>query len=288
MVFRVFLPATLFLNVYKISDPGAIDFSYVLYVMAGILVIFSVALTVVLWLIPQPERRGAVLQGSFRSNFALVGLHLAGSLAGEEGVIAASILTAVVVPAFNVMAIISLSVFRSDGGKVSVRKVLKDIFENPLIRSIFLGAMMLVIRAIFEANDVSFRLTDIQPLYTTLDYLSRISTPLALLVLGAQFEFSAVASLKKELALGILLRTVLAPALTLGIAYFFFRDRFLPAHFAAIAAVFSTPVAVSSVPMAQEMKGAHILMGQLVVWTTFFSAFSIFLASFLLRLGGAL
>jgi predicted permease len=58
------------------------------------------------------------------------------------------------------------------------------------------------------------------------------------------------------------------------------------AHFAALVAAFTTPVAVSSVPMAQEMGGDSTLAGQLVVFTTISSAATVFLASFLLKLGG--
>jgi predicted permease len=50
--------------------------------------------------------------------------------------------------------------------------------------------------------------------------------------------------------------------------------------------MFATPVAVSSVPMAQEMKGDAALAGQLVVWTTLASALSVFIASWLLKLAG--
>ena len=288
LVFRVFLPVTLFLNVYKISEPAKLHYGYILYAMAAIVVIFFLSLAVILALVPQKERRGAVWQASFRSNYALVGLQLVAMLSGEEGVMAASLLTALVVPTFNVLAIISLSVFQKGSEKISVRKVVREILQNPLIRAIFLGVLMLLIREIFQRYGIGFRLADIKPLYTTLEHLSKLSAPLALLVLGAQFEFSTVGTLKKEIVLGVLLRTVMVPVLTLGVAFLFFRNQFNSGHFASFVAVFATPVAVSSVPMAQEMKGDYILMGQLVVWTTFFSAFSIFFSAFLLRLGGAL
>jgi predicted permease len=120
-----------------------------------------------------------------------------------------------------------------------------------------------------------------------LQYLSNLAIPLALLVLGAQFEFSAVAALKREIIWGTLIRTVIVPTVTIGVAYFFLRDRFTPAHFATFVAVFATPVAVPSVPMVQEMGGDVTLAGQLVVWSTLVSAITVFIVTFLLRLGGA-
>ena len=82
------------------------------------------------------------------------------------------------------------------------------------------------------------------------------------------------------------MRTVVVPLLGLGTAYLFFRNIFGGAQFAAFVAVFATPVAVSSVPMTQEMDGDVILAGQLVVWTTLASAVSVFLVSFLLKAVG--
>ncbi|MBQ1935106.1 MAG: AEC family transporter, partial [Clostridia bacterium] len=64
------------------------------------------------------------------------------------------------------------------------------------------------------------------------------------------------------------------------------RDTFSGAHFATLVALFGTPVAVSSVTMAQEMNGDTVLAGQLVVWTTVVSMFTIFLCAFLLKTAG--
>ena len=102
-------------------------------------------------------------------------------------------------------------------------------------------------------------------------------------MLGAQFEFSAIKGLRREIITGVLYRTVLAPVLGVGVAYLFFGDRFGGAHFAAFVALFATPVAVSSLPMAQEMGNDAELAGQYVVWTTLVSALSIFLASLWLK-----
>ena len=61
---------------------------------------------------------------------------------------------------------------------------------------------------------------------------------------------------------------------------------FNAAHFAAFVGVFATPVAVSSVPMAQEMGADSNLAGQLVVWTTLISSVTVFLCTYLLRVIG--
>ena len=92
--------------------------------------------------------------------------------------------------------------------------------------------------------------------------------------------------MKKEIIFGTVIRTLIVPLLGLGAAYLLFRNSFGGAEFAALVAMFATPVAVSSVPMAQEMDGDVTLAGQLVVWTTIISTLTIFFSSYLLKLAG--
>lgn len=286
LVFRVFLPAMLFLNVYGIDNLSLVNFGYVLYALISLLIIFGLAIPTVLLLTDKKKCRGALLQSVFRSNYALIGIPLASSLFPGEGAAVATLLSAIMVPAFNILAVISLSIFNNNGEKPNFKKVVGGIAKNPLILSIFAGLIALGIRAIFVHLGISFRISGVPAIHTTLKYLSNVATPLALLVLGAQFEFSAIPHLKREIISGVVLRSVIVPLLGIGVAYLAFRNSFSGAQFAALVAVFCTPVAVSSVPMAQEMGADAELAGQLVVFTTITSAFTVFVTSFLLRAAG--
>ena len=282
LVFRLLLPSMLFLNVYNIESFKNVELGYVIYALVALVIVFLVSIPFVM-LITRPYRlRRSLLQSIFRSNNALIGIPLAESLYGAQGVIAASLLSAAIIPSFNILAVISLSLFSSNGEKPSVKKILHDIVKNPLVDAIFLGIFALIIRSFFVRMNIDFRLADITPAFSVLKSLSNAATPIALLVLGAQFEFSAVGALKKEIIFGSVMRTLIVPFFVLGIAYIFFKD-FTGAHFATLVAAFATPVAVSSVPMAQEMDGDVALSGQLVVWTTLVSSVTLFLFSFALK-----
>lgn len=280
LVFRLFLPAMLFLNIYKIESLAAVDFSFVRYALLATLALFAVAMVAVIFFTKENAKRGPLLQATFRANYALVGIPLATSLFGTEGAIAATVLSAFLIPVFNALAVIALCIFSSDK-KPSVKKILIGIVKNPLIQSIALGFAALGIRALLVRWGVAFRIADIEPIYKTLGSLSSVATPLALLVLGAQFELSAIPTLKKHIIFGVVARNLVAPLAGLGVAYFL--GGFSGAHFATFVAVFCTPVAVSSVPMAQEMDADVSLAGQLVVWSTLFSIVSIFLSSYILK-----
>lgn len=282
LVFRVFLPVMLFNNIYKISDLGSFRPGYIIYSVVAIAVIFALCLVFVIFFTKDQKKRASILQGSFRANYALIGIPLAEALFGAEGVAVASILSAFTIPTFNIFAVISLSIFREGNEKPSVKKILLGIVKNPLIQGVAAGAVALLIRSLFVKFGVEFRLTDIEPAYKVITWLTNLASPLSLLVLGAQFEFSAVASLKREIISGVVIRNLIVPTLGLGIAYLFCKS-FGGAEFASLVAVFATPIAVSSVPMAQEMDADATLSGQLVVWSTVFSAFSVFFSSMILH-----
>ena len=283
IVFKVLLPAMLFLNIYNIEDLGSISLNYVWYVLGFTIGLFLIFIPIVNAMFPQVNQRGVILQSIFRSNYALIGIPLATALFDAEGAAVASLLAAFIVPVFNVLGVICLCIY-SDNKKPSIKGILINIAKNPLIIGVCSGLIALGIRAIFGHLDIGFRLTEVQPVFKVLNYLSSAATPLALLALGAQFEFSAIPALKKQIAFGIALRSVLIPSVALTVAYYI--GAFSGAHFAAFVAMFATPVAVSTVPMCQSMGADHNLAGQLVVWTTAISSVVIFFAAFILKAVG--
>lgn len=284
LVFRIFLPVMLFLNVYKIQNFSDIDFTFVLYAIGLTILLFLIGIPIMSILFKENRQRSVMLQGIFRANYALVGIPLAESLFGVEGSIMASILSAFIVSVFNILAVVCLTIYSAGDKKPSLFGVLKGVAKNPLIQGIFCGFIVLGIRAIFVKLGIDFRLSDVTPVYKTLQNLSNVATPLSLLVLGARFEISAIPHLKKHIIIGTVTRVGIVPFLGISIALLL--NRFTGAQFASFVACFCTPVAVSSVPMSQEMGADADLMGQLVVWTTIFSAFSIFIASYILRVMG--
>lgn len=285
LVFRIVLPVMLFTNIYKIEGIGEVEMGHVWFALLMTLLIFAAAVIISLVTTKENAKRGSLIQGMLRSNYALIGIPLAGSLFGEEGTAAAAVLSAFAIPLFNILAVAELSVICGKG-RINIRRIALDIMKNPLIQGVAAGFAVLFIREIFIENGIAFRLFDIKPVERVAEYITAMATPFSLLVLGADFEFSAIPDLRKEIFVGTAVRCALVPLFGLGTAFLLFGRELDGAQFAALAALFSAPAAVSSVPMAQEMGGDTALMGQLVVWTTVFSAPAIFLASFFLKTAG--
>ena len=284
LVFNVCLPCMLFVNVYDIEGFSAINWDIVIYCVAVLLLIFGLGLFSSVAATNVPERRGVIWQCTFRSNFAIIGLSLASALGGDGAMAVAAIVSSFTVPLFNILAVIALSVFVENGvKKPSVGSMLMNIVKNPLIIGVACGLACLGIRELQNAifGEVVFALNkQTLFLYKTLNNLKAITTPLALMVLGGQFEFSAVKGLMKEIVTGTVWRIVIAPLLGIGGAIL------LSAHtnllhcgvneYPALISMFGSPVAVSSAVMAGNMGGDEQLATQLVVWTSIFSIFTIF------------
>lgn len=296
LVFYVAIPAMLFINIYDIEGLAGINWNIAVYSVSAALIIFLLGLVTSMLVTGDPLRRGVVLQCTFRSNFAIIGLPMANALGGASAVAVAAIISAISIPVFNVLAVISLTMFLEKGaGSGKVKTVLRNVMKNPLILGVFAGLAALVLRELqlHMFGRVVFSLKrDLKLAYTTINYLKSMTTPLALLVLGVQFEFSAMKGMGKEIVAGTVWRTVLAPLIGIGGAILVSsHTEFLscgPSEYPALIALFGSPVAVSSAVMADSMGNDKQLAAQLVVWTSLVSIVTVFLMACLLMYYGYL
>lgn len=285
LVFKVLLPVLLFVNIYEIGSVADVDWAAVLFCVGAVVALFLLGIPAAALGTKDPLRKGVLWQCVFRGNYNIIGLPLAAALGGEEALAFAAIVAALVVPLYNVFAVISLCVYVSpeEGKKPSVRKILLDILKNPLIIAAILGAVCLGIRAwqIGAFGSVVFSLKDdLKFLYSPLNSLKTMATPLALVVLGGQFRFSLVKGMFREIAVGTAARLIVAPVLGLTIAIALDRLCHLsicdPVTVPGILCVLGSPVAVSSAVMASQMGNDEQLAAQLVVWTSIGSMFTVF------------
>lgn len=293
-VFRICLLALLFINVYSIDGFDAISWDIVIFTSAVLCVLFLLGLITAVVTTPVPERRGVIAQCVFRSNFAIIGLPLAGALGGDAAISVAAVVSAFSIPLFNIFAVIVLSIFLDVPGqkKRSVGSVILGILKNPLIIGAVLGMVCLGLRELQRAvlGNVVFSLSrDLKFVYKCLENLKVMSTPLGLIVLGGEFKFSAVKGLFKEIAVSSVWRLILAPAIGLGSAVILSSMGLLKAatnEYVAMIALFGTPVAVSSAVMAEQMGNDEQLATQLVMWTSIGSVVTIFLQACILMAFG--
>ncbi len=290
MVFKVFLPILLFKNVYDIKSIGEINISALVYCVAAILVLCLIGNISAKLFAQRRDQKGVINQSAFRSNYAIIGIPLAESLGTAQAVAFAGVLSAVSIPIFNVLAVIILSHYSHKDSEPPIKDTLKSAAKNPLIRGVVLGVAVLIVRSLIPVDSTGELIfsvkNDLPFIYTTVSNLSKVASPLALVVLGARFDFASVKSLIKPISWSVFLRLIVAPVIGIGGAVVLSAlgvMNFTSTEYPALVSLFSTPIAVSSAVMVSEIGGDEQLAGQLVVWTSLLSVFSIFITVFIMK-----
>ena len=289
LCFRIFLPSYLFISVYSIGDLRELNWVIILFLGVGIVVLALLTMLLVHFVIPKRDQRGVIVQASFRSNQAVIGLSLAESLGGTAAVVFSALATGILVPLYNVIGVIVLTLYsEKEGEKVTLRRLLRMIATNPLIIGALAGVLVVFLRNLLPTGADGLPVFTLQrslpDLFAALTNISRIASPMMLFCLGAMLDFSATKALLPQLALGVSLRLVICPLLTITAAVLLRGPMHLTmTEFPAIISVCATPLAISSEVMVQEIGGDDQLACQIVVWTSAFSMFTIFAFVFVLR-----
>ncbi|MCI8934392.1 MAG: AEC family transporter [Clostridiaceae bacterium] len=267
LVFNVFLPLLLFINIYQSDLETSFRLKTILTAVCSVLALFVVLCAVVPLIEKDGRRRGVIVQGIFRSNYILFGAPLVFGVFGDQGMGTVSVISAFVVPLYNMLSVAALETFSQ--GQVNVKKILKGIVKNPLIIASALGILCLVASVPLP-----------QAVEKTVSDLGKVATPLGLVSLGGFFKFSDTKRFIKQLVIIVTGRLILCPAAFLPI---FIKMGFRDVELMALATMMGAPIAVSSFIMAQQQGADADLAGQSVAFTTLFSVFTMFLIIFGLK-----
>ncbi len=272
LVFRVALPLLLFKQMMEADFGDVWNTDLLLFICIAAAIAFLLLLALGPLMVRQRTDRGAFCQGCVRSNYSIIGLPLAGNLFGNLGYQTAALIMPFLIPVYNILAILILTV-NAPGEKRNLFgvfiKILKGIVTNPLIIAMVAGAL-------FKHFSVSIPVS----VMTVIDYCADLTMPLALMSLGATFEFSNLAG-KLGMALSAsLIKTVFLPSLVIGAGVL---CGFRGIELGMIFVVFAGPTSVSSYSMAAGMGSNRELAGQIVVLSTLLSMFTLFLGAFFLR-----
>lgn len=275
IVFKIFLPCMLFYNVYQ-SDIGAEIQSRIklcIWAAGGLIILFILLCLIVPKVVKQENQQGVVIQGIFRSNYVIFGVAVVQNMYGSKSTTTAAILSAILVPMYNFLAVVALSIF-GEKRETDWKKIIMDIIKNPLILSSMLGVVfsLLGIRLPTAVD-------------TTVQDLAKLSTPIAFMILGGDLDFSKVKGNLKLSSVVLTIKLVILPLIMIPMVVMMgYRD----ADLLSALLAYQTPVAVSSYIMAQQAGADGQLAGQLVVFSSVLSIFTLFVTIFILRTMGML
>lgn len=257
-VFKVSLPLLLFEDVSESSFQEMWDGKFVLFCVSATVLSVFISFGMSLRL-KKKAVQGEFIQACYRSSAALLGLSLTKNIYSSTGVAPLMLMSVVFV--YNVSAVIVLSLFKEEKGKVDYRKTFYDILKNPLIISIVAGVL------------VSFLPIEIPAVINkTVSMIAGTATPLGLMAMGATFDINGARGEIKTALFCTFMKLVGFTALFLPFAVMLgFRNQAL----VAIMIMTGSSTTVSAFVMAKNMGHKGVLSSSVVMLTTLFSAFSI-------------
>jgi predicted permease len=268
IVFSAALPALIFTEIAALDSNDVINWSVIIYSYTGTIILY-LAIWLISLFIKLPRDRSVFIQGSYRGNFAIIGLAIIANMYGENNLGKASVVLAFTIPLYNLLAVIALTVPLRKEKQLNYRSTLIEIVRNPLV---------LAVIAALPFYYFEIPLPDI--VQTTTDYMAALTLPLALLGIGG---FITLDDLKRSSMLSFFstsIKLLIVPLLgTYGAILLGFRSEDLGILFI----LFACPTAIASFIMAEAMGSNSRLAANILLLTTLGSALTITLGLFILK-----
>ena len=272
--FKVTLPFMLFKDISRVDIRAVFDIRYVLFCA-----LVSTACFWLIWggtklFVKDKSIRGAFVQASFRGSAAVMGLAFIQNIYGESAMGPLMIVSAV--PLYNIFSVLVLTFESNEAESLNKKEKIKQAFiniaKNPIIISILLGLIVGLIGIDFP------ELID-----KTVNSVSQMATPLALITIGAGFEGrKALAKMKPTIA-AAMIKLVIQPLLFLPVAAWM---GFAGEKIIAILIMLSSPTTPSCYIMAKSMHNDEVLTASVVVVTTLLGAVTLTMWIFVLKTVG--
>ncbi len=242
LVYYLAIPAMIFRSISRASLTAQFHIRVLAITLVCIFAVFAITWGLGIAARIKRERLASFTQCSFHGNLGYIGLAVAYYYLGEEGLIRASILAAFIMILQNFLAVVVLQIYadhpknRGNGSEI----VLK-ILGNPVILSAIGGIM-------FSVSGAAMPIL----IGRSLDILSGLALPMALLIIGASLSFQLVRSRITPVIFSGAIKLILLPGLGILLfrAFGLSSTDYLPAMI-----LLASPTATITFVMAKEMHG---------------------------------
>lgn len=270
LVFKVFLPALLFIDLAKEDFVAIWDTKMVVFCF--VVTVLSILIASIISLLSKNKAdRGEIIQAAYRSGAATLGIAFMTNIYDDASMVALMIIGSV--PLYNVAAVVILYLTSPENAHHSKselwKKTAKNVVTNPIIIGILLGMIWSV-----------FKIPQPAVLSKSVTYLGNLASPLALIGLGASFEFCDVREKWKE-TLGVTCTKLLLWCiifLPIAISMGFREEKLV-----AILVMLGSATTSSCFIMAKNMGHEGKISSCSVMVTTLLSSFTLTLWLFILK-----
>ncbi|NLP00335.1 MAG: AEC family transporter [Clostridiaceae bacterium] len=260
VTFYIFIPALLFINIYKSNLANSLNIRLIAYAIISLFIMCVILYILIPRIIKDRWDQPVVMQGIYRSNFIIYGMCIIQAIYpdGDMGMVA--LLSAFVVPLYSVVTVLLFEMYSDK--KNNKKDLFFNVIKSPMVFSGILGLFFLLTR--LEIPEI---------LLSQIESISKLATPIALLCLGGTFKIQALKHHKKPLLVACTGRLIIVPLVFLSIAILM---GIRGIELVTLMAMYAAPVASSSFPMAQELGGNAELAGEIVVITSLLSIATVF------------
>ncbi|MGN0153464.1 MAG: AEC family transporter [Lachnospiraceae bacterium] len=270
LVFKVALPVLVFKDIAEADLSSDFNWKFVLFCFLGTCIFFGVTWLFAEIFIKDKSMIGSFVQGSFRGSAAILGIAFAQNIYGSSGLVPMMIVASI--PLFNIFSVIVLMHSANAGEtdkKAVFKKTLRGIVTNPIIIGIVAGIPFALLKVEFPVI-----------IQKTINSVASLSTPLALIAIGAGFSTGAALEKWKPTVIASLIKLVIIPGIFLPVAVWMgFRNE----EMVALLILTGAPTTVSSYIMAKNMGNDGVLASGIVVMTTLLSSVTLTLIIFILK-----
>lgn len=213
----------------------------------------------------------AFIFSSYWANTAYVGFPLALNAFGDKGLSYAAIINAFCVPLYIPLSLILVNLMRKSENH-SQKINLKQLLNNPIIKSILFGIFISFLRSIIPQNIFkSIVVSNSEKIiYSTLELIGSMGLPLALIAVGASIKLNTVKSKLHLLGIVAFGKMILAPTIALLIIKYFFPES-SQAILGTAVIVLGTPQAVVSYVISKEEEIEEDFVSASLALTTLLS-----------------
>jgi predicted permease len=269
LVFTITLPTLIFMAIVKTDFEAVFNPTQIGFFIVVTLITFAVLWILASRWIKDGRDLGVFIQGAFRGNYGIIGLAVSYNLFADEGLAKASILLAVVIPLYNTLSILALTLpMRTENG-LSTMDAIKEIAKNPLIIAVALA--LVVSFTGFELPEVAAR---------TGRYFANLTLPLALLAIGGSLSLKSLKDTSAMAFWATFAKLVIIPALLTGAAFFM---NFSGQDIAILFILFGCPTAAAAFVMAKAVGANAQLAANIILTTTLGSVLTLSAGIYLLR-----
>ncbi len=241
LVYYLAIPAMIFSAISKASLREEFHGAILFITLAAAAAAYLTAWGLCRWQRMAGKRAGVFIQSSGHGNLGYIGLSVAFYYLGESGLVRASLIAGFLMILQNMLSVLALQTHQTGGTSREHTGLLKALIGNPVILSALAGIL---------ASAVQLPI----PLVVrrSLDILSGLALPTALLLIGATLSFSLMRRHLGRVLGSVAIKLMVLPGIGLLLYHGF---QLPPADYLPGLILLASPTATITYVMAREMRG---------------------------------